>query len=392
MSDFDDIRPYDDEEVRDALDALVNDPELTSFIANWFAPRLNRWFPGTLSRLVAWYLTREVRGVQDIRGFQNVVASYAEKLVREGTTEFTYEGFEKLEPGKACLFISNHRDIAGDSMLLDYALYLNDLETVRIAIGDNLVQRDFATSLMRLNKGFFIKRSAGGPRKAYAALLQSSEYISHSLQHGHSIWIAQSQGRSKDGFDLTDPAIIKMFVLAHRKRPLAEVIRELNIVPLSISYEFDPCDVLKARELGRKAREGAYIKPPGEDLVSLVRDVDFLPPHCVDDDQKLKLKIWNSNVLTEFASVDDVAAEIDRQILSRMELFPVNYWALQRLEESPYRELAGEYDDALNSLVTRRDALELTNRLRACPLPDREYFLRMYANPVVNRHRLLNQI
>ena len=384
MSDFDDIRPYHDEEVRDALDALVNDPELTSFIANWFAPRLNRWFPGTLSRLVAWYLTREVRGVQDIRGFQNVVASYAEKLVREGTTEFTYEGFEKLEPGKACLFISNHRDIAGDSMLLDYALYLNDLETVRIAIGDNLVQRDFATSLMRLNKGFFIKRSAGGPRKAYAALLQSSEYISHSLQHGHSIWIAQSQGRSKDGFDLTDPAIIKMFVLAHRKRPLADVIRELNIVPLSISYEFDPCDVLKARELGRKAREGAYIKPPGEDLVSLVRGLGG---------QKGRVILRLGEPLdAEFASVDDVAAEIDRQILSRMELFPVNYWALQRLEESPYRELAGEYDDALNSLVTRRDALELTNRLRACPLPDREYFLRMYANPVVNRHRLLNQI
>ena len=384
MDEFEDIRPYHDDEVADALDKLVRDEELTSFLAGWIAPRLNRLAPGLMRWLIGQYLRREIRGVNDIRGFQQIVAGYAEKLVRDGTTEFVYEGFENLDPDKAYLFISNHRDIAGDSMLLDYALYLNNLDTVRIAIGDNLVQRDFATSLMRLNKGFFIKRSAGGPRKAYAALLQSSQYISHSLETGSSIWIAQSEGRSKDGLDTTDPAIIKMFVLAHRKRPLAEVIRDLNIVPLSISYEFDPCDVMKSVELGKRAREGGYTKPPGEDLMSLVTGLGGKKGKVIF---RLGQKL-DGNFETE----DEVAAEIDRQIMSRMELFPVNYWALSRLEESPYQELAEALGDEVTRHISRKDVLALTNRLKTCPPPDRPYFLRMYANPVVNRHRLMQQL
>ena len=152
---FDDIRPYYDSEVRDALDRLVRDPSLTGFMAGWLAPGFYRVMPPLMRRLVSAYLKREMRGVTDIRSFQDVVAKYARKLVAEGTAEFRYEGFEQLKQGQAYLFISNHRDIAGDSMLLDYALYLNGLDTVRIAIGDNLVQVPFATSIMRLNKGFF---------------------------------------------------------------------------------------------------------------------------------------------------------------------------------------------------------------------------------------------
>ena len=249
MSEFEDIRPYNNDEVEEALSTLVSDRELTEFVAHWFAPRLSRVLPGLLPKLVSLYLQREFKGVQSIAEFQDVMARYANKLVREGSTEFSFEGFDSLEPDGAYLFVSNHRDIAGDSMLLDYALYLSGLNTVRIAIGDNLVQRAFATSLMRLNKGFFIKRSLEGPRKTYAALQQSSRYIRHSLSDGQSIWIAQREGRSKDGLDRTDPAIIKMFVLADRKQPLRDAVDRLNIVPLSISYEFDPCDVMKAHEL-----------------------------------------------------------------------------------------------------------------------------------------------
>lgn len=381
MDEFEDIRPYHDHEVSAALDALVNDQEFTAFLAGWLAPQLNRWLPGLLRKAVSFYLKRELGGVSDIAGFQQVVSSYAERLVREGTTEFIYEGFDALEPGKAYLFVSNHRDIAGDSMLLDYALYLSNLETVRIAIGDNLVQRDFATSLMRLNKGFFIKRSAGGPRKAYAALLQSSQYITHSLADGHSIWIAQSEGRAKDALDVTDPAIIKMFVLAHRKRPLAEVIRELNIVPLSISYEFDPCDVLKSSELGIREREGGYTKPPGEDLLSLVRGL-------VGQKGRVVLRLGQP-LDDDFDTVEQVAGEIDRQIISKMELFPVNYWALSRLDEEPYKSLAAQLSDEVTSKLGRKESMALTNRLRTCPPPDRSYFLKMYANPILNRQRLL---
>ena len=379
MSDFEDIRPYHDEEVAGALQHLVTDPELIGFLSGWLAPGINRFAPGLVRACLSWYLRRAIRGVEDIAAFQNMVASYARKLVKEGTTEFVYEGFDKLEPGKSWLFISNHRDIAGDSMLLDYALYLNGLETVRIAIGDNLVQREFATSLMRLNKGFFIKRSAAGPRKTYAALLQSSEYIRHSIQAGHSIWIAQSEGRSKDGLDLTDPTIIKMFLLADRKKPVSSAIRELNILPLSISYEFDPCDVLKATELGRIAKEGHYEKPPGEDLLSLVRGLSGPKGRVI-----LRL---GSELSGEYETVNDVAAEIDRQIVSNLELFPVNYWALAKLEEEEYMTLARK----VGFQADRKDALALTKRLRLCPPEYRTFWLKMYANPVLNRARILGE-
>ncbi|MBO6558131.1 MAG: 1-acyl-sn-glycerol-3-phosphate acyltransferase [Pseudomonadales bacterium] len=371
MSDFEDIRPYHDHEVSGALEQLAVDPELIDFLSGWLAPRTYRIFPGLLRSGLSWYLKRSIRGVNDIAGFQNVVAAYALKLVREGTTEFSYEGFDRLVPGKAYLFISNHRDIAGDSMLLDYALYLNDLHTVRIAIGDNLVQREFATSLMRLNKGFFIKRSAGGPRKAYAALLQSSQYIKHSIETGNSIWIAQSEGRSKDGLDVTDPAIIKMFVLADRKKPLAEAIRDLNIVPLSISYEFDPCDVLKATEVGRIAKEGGYEKPPGEDLLSLVRGLSGKKGRVI-----LRL---GEELNGDFETPEEVAAEVDRQIIGNLELFPVNHWALAKLQ--------GEGE----TVVSKQDALELTQRLKTCPPEYRSFWLQMYANPVLNRARILGE-
>jgi 1-acyl-sn-glycerol-3-phosphate acyltransferase len=377
MSEFEDIRPYHDEEVTDALVKLVVDPEFIGFLAGWLAPRLSWFFPNIVSAAISLYLRRATRKIDDIAGFQKIVADYAKKLVRDGSTEFVYEGFDSLERGKAYLFISNHRDIAGDSMLLDYALYLNNLETVRIAIGDNLVQRDFATSLMRLNKGFFIKRSVQGARKAYAALIQASEYIKDSIQTGHSIWIAQSEGRSKNGLDLTDPAIVKMFVLADRKKPLSEVIRSLNIVPLSISYEFDPCDTLKATELGKVERDGVYGKPPGEDLFSLVRGLHG---------QKGKVILRLGKPLDgEFESVGEVAAEIDRQIISNLQLFPINYWAMSRLEDAEYQSLSHKVPR-----IEKKELLAFTQRLKSCPREYRTYWLKMYANPVLNRERILN--
>ncbi len=376
MSEFEDIRPYHDTEVAAALAKLVVDPELIGFLAGWLAPRLNRFFPGMVSAAISLYLNRAIRGVDDIAGFQEIVADYVKKLVREGTTEFAYEGFDSLEPGKAYLFISNHRDIAGDSMLLDYALYLNNLETVRIAIGDNLIQRDFATSLMRLNKGFFIKRSVEGAKKAYAALIQASKYIKHSIQTGHSIWIAQREGRSKNGLDVTDPAIIKMLVLADRKKPLSEVIRSLNIVPLSISYEFDPCDTLKATELGKIGRDSTYEKPPGEDLLSLVRGLKG---------QKGKVILRLGKRLDgEFESVAEVAAEIDRQIISNLQLLPVNYWAMSKLEDPEYQSLSHRVP-----ILEKKELLTLTQRLKSCPPEYRFYWLKMYANPVLNHERSL---
>jgi len=361
LQEFDDIRPYYDEEVSNVLGHLIRNTGLLNFIARWQFPRLYSLFPSIARLLVRGYLSHRFGSVSSIKEFQDVVYHFARNIVTETTDDFEYFGIENLEQDKGYIFVSNHRDIAGDAMLLDYALYVSGFDTVRIAVGDNLVQVGFATDLMKLNKSFFIKRSAEGVKKIYAALLQSSRYMHKSLRDGQSIWIAQSEGRAKDGMDLTEPAIIKMFALADRKADFAGVIRKLNIVPMTISYEYDPCDVSKAIELAAIEADGVYQKPKGEDLANLARGLGGYKGRVV-----LRL---GQPLLADFPTVDTVVSEIDSQIRENLELFPINYWALSKLEGIPAH---GE-----------SEAFE--QRLVACPDHAREHFLAMYANPVRNK-------
>ena len=217
MNSFEDIRPYEDSEVSAVISRLLRDEDFIRFIGRWRLPLAHRYLPWLVHTIVSRYLQRELGSVDSIDSFQQVVERNVSRIVDKSTTRFRYEGFENLSKKESYLFISNHRDIAGDSMLLDYALFHSGFETVRIAVGDNLIQRQFATDLMKLNKSFFIKRAIEGKRKQYAALMQSSEYIYSSLAEGHSIWIAQSEGRAKDGIDKTDTAVIKMLTLFNRK-------------------------------------------------------------------------------------------------------------------------------------------------------------------------------
>lgn len=271
MNEFDDIRPYHDDEVKGVITRLLADTEFLDFLGNYRSPRLSRYLSGLVRFITRHVLKRQLGSLVSIKGFQEAIASYATRIVAETMTRFEYEGVEKLSKDQGYLFVGNHRDIAGDSMLVNYALWQSNLDTVRIAVGDNLVQREFATDLMKLNKSFFIKRSEEGAKKMLAAMKQSSSYIHESIRDGQSIWIAQSEGRAKDGMDVTDPVIVKMLALSKRKQDLADSVLSLNIVPVSISYEYDPCDHLKSKELEYIDRYGSYEKPTGEDLLSLVK-------------------------------------------------------------------------------------------------------------------------
>ena len=361
---YDDIRPYLDNEVPEVLSRLLRDTDLLNFLGQWRYPLLFR-LSHRLARIpISIFLKRKLGRIKSVRGFQDVVYHYVTHIIKETTSNFEYSGIENLDPKKSYLFVSNHRDIAGDSMLLDYALYTSGLDTVRIAVGDNLVQIGFATDLMKLNKSFIIKRSEEGAKKVYSALLKSSQYIHDSLSEGQSVWIAQSEGRAKDGMDLTEPAIIKMFTLAKRKQKFSDLIRQLNIVPMAISYEYDPCDVQKALELTTIANDGAYIKPRGEDLANLVRGLGGFKG-------RVALKIGKP-LTSNFSSADDVAREIDRQIKENLVLFPINHWAYSQLEAEK-KPIDTDFSDYFSE------------RLSACPERARPYFLRMYANPVKNK-------
>ena len=389
LPDFEGIRPYRDDEVDAVLKSLLNDQEFLAFLAKFRLHFAYRFLPRLTRQVVRLALRWQLRKIHDIKGFQLAIAATAKKLVEETMTSFHCEGLELLDPQQAYLYISNHRDIAGDSMLVDYALYCLGRETVRIAVGDNLVQRQFATDLMKLNKSFFIRRSEVGAKKIYAALLQSSQYLHESIATNNSVWIAQSEGRAKDAIDWTDPAVIKMLALAERKKALSEVIRELHIVPVAIAYEFDPCDVLKARALHCIATQGDYQKSPGEDLLSLVKGL-------AEFKGRVTLRFGRA-LDGDFEIPEQVAAEIDRQVLDGLQLYPINYWALERLSKMAEGELtdAGltEYLTVwrqvghLFNLKELKDPAALEHRLAQCPDEYRREWLQMYANPVVNKVR-----
>lgn len=379
MSKFDDIRPYSDDEVKPVIQSLLADEEFLDFLGRYHSPRLSQFIAPLMRVVTRAVLRRNLGSVNSVEEFQEVISYYAKRLVDETMTEFVFEGLENLDSDGAHLFVGNHRDIAGDSMLMDYALWLNDRNTVRIAVGDNLVQREFATHLMKLNKSFFIRRSEEGAKRIYAALLQSSQYIHESVASGESVWIAQSEGRAKDGLDVTDPAIVKMFALANRKLPLGETIRQLSIVPVSISYEFDPCDYLKAKELTAVEQEGSYEKPAGEDLLSLVKGLgEFKGKVYLRFGEKLE---------DDFQSPEEVANALDHQILENYQLYKVNYWALSQLASQEKSDRYATTWLTLRNMVDLSDVASYEARFTACPVEHQRKWLEMYANPVLNKYQ-----
>src|SRR5690606_21760891 len=181
----------------------------------------------------------------------------------------TNSGLDKLSHDKSYLFISNHRDIAMDPAFVNYMLYHAGFDTLFIAIGDNLLKRPFVNDLMRLNRSFIVKRSLKG-RELLKSSKQLSEYIHHCIAENRNVWIAQREGRAKDGVDRTETALLKMLGMARRPEGLAEALKPLHIVPVSISYEFDPCDALKGNELYQKTELGSYQKDDQSDINSIV--------------------------------------------------------------------------------------------------------------------------
>ena len=373
-SPFDDIRPYRDEEVPAVLARILADTEfldaLVRFRFSSFPAVLLKIFRPILNILARWQLEKQTRTVHDVKSFQAVIENYMQRMIVSTSAGLTVSGLENLDAQQAYLFVSNHRDIAMDPAFTNWALWHNGMDTVRIAIGDNLLTKPFASDLMRLNKSFLVKRGETAPKKIYVALKQLSAYIHHSIvNEKSSVWIAQREGRAKDGVDRTEEAIIKMFAISKPKeQAFADFIRELNIVPVSISYEWDPCDVAKARELYEKATHGSYQKDTHEDVQSIAAGIAG---------DKGRVHVSFGDVLRDnFDTPEAVVTEIDRQILGNYKLFPSNYLAAKALGD----------DTALqNELASQA----FDQRLAQCPEQYRPYWLAMYANPVPGFYKSL---
>ncbi len=380
MGEFDAIRPYTDAEVTAVMQRLLKDEELLKTLAGYRFPRLGRWLPSLAIRLTGLGLAREARKIHSVEDLQHRLEPWLDQVIERSALAVTYSGLEQLSKAKPYLFLANHRDIAMDPAFVNYALYHSGHPMPRIAIGDNLLQRPFVSDLMRLNKCFIVHRSVTGRREKLAVYQTLSAYIQHSIQTGNSVWIAQSEGRAKDGRDRTDTAIIKMLCMSRKDEDFAEVIRSMNIVPVSIAYEWDPCDEMKARELEQRERTGSYEKQPGEDDRSIAKGLTGY---------KGRVHVAFGQPLTEaYADAKAVAAETDRQILSLYQLYPSNYLAMQELQ--PDTDL-GNWREQFDASMLRVEQQRFSERLAACPVVQRDWWLRQYANPVISRLGLSDQ-
>lgn len=381
MDEFEAIRPYSDTEVPAVMARLFADREFLDILAHFRFPRLAGPMGWMLKPLIAQRLRREFASIHSVDTLQARIEMYLDRTIERATDGITYSGLDKLQHGCAYLFLANHRDIVMDPAFVNYALYQARMRTPRIAIGDNLLQRPFVSDLMRLNKSFIVRRSVTGRREKLAAYQLLSAYINHSIRNdGESIWIAQAEGRAKDGNDRTDSAILKMLHMSRKDEPFAQALAALRPTPVSISYEYDPCDQAKARELYIRATTGTYTKAPGEDDTSIALGITGY---------KGRVHVSFGTPISEIP--DDpkqLATEIDQQILGDYRLFPVNYLAYRiwdgRDPALPVPELAQLFSQ---EEIGRAEA-EWGKRLAACPSVQQPYLIQQYATPVRNQHRL----
>ncbi|MCE5984588.1 1-acyl-sn-glycerol-3-phosphate acyltransferase [Pseudomonas wadenswilerensis] len=381
MGEFDAIRPYDDAEVPAVLARLLSDPAFLDILTHFRFPRMAGAFGWLLKPLIARRLRKEFAGVSCVSTLQDKVEYYVDHTIERATDGVTYTGVEQLKSGTAYLFLANHRDIVMDPAFVNYAVYHAGLPTPRIAIGDNLLQKPFVSDMMRLNKSFIVHRSISGRREKLAAYQLLSAYINHSIRNDcQSIWIAQAEGRAKDGDDRTDSAILKMFHMSRKDEPFGAVIQSLNLSPVSISYEYDPCDQAKARELYIRATTGTYSKAPGEDDVSIAQGITGY---------KGRVHINFAPPVTAFVEdTKQLAAEIDRQILAGYRLFPVHYLAYaQWADADPALDVPAAAKVFPADELARAQA-EWQRRLDACPAEQRPYLVQQYATPVRNQYRV----
>jgi len=380
MDQFDSIRPYNDDEVATVLQRLLADVDFLSIITQYRFPTASRYFGWLLRPIIAWKIRNELGPVNSVLALQQRIESYVERSITQATDGISFSGIEHLHTGQPHLFLANHRDIVMDPAFVNYALFQAKHTTPRIAIGDNLLQRPFVSDLMRINKSFIVHRSLTNRREKLAAFQLLSAYINHSILNDHeSIWIAQAEGRAKDGDDRTESAILKMFHLSRKDEDFQDVITSLRLTPVAISYEYDPCDIAKARELYIRATTGEYKKQVGEDDASIAQGITGY---------KGRVHVHFCPVIhAGFTDAKQLAHLVDQQIWRDYRLFPVHYlaWAMWDQQD------AGLDVPEIAEIFNRQEVLtanqEWQRRLAACPEEHRPYLIMQYAMPLQNQYR-----
>ena len=369
---FDDIRPYYEEEIPAAMQRIATSdvfPLLASFV-----------YPGESiekirERVCAFTTTKEFQ--------HDTMRRVNEQVIARSTTGATISGLDRLDPDKNYLFVSNHRDIMLDASLLQYFFVINGFETTEITFGANLMMNPVVIDVGKSNKMFRVERPGGDLKEFYRKSLHLSEYIRYTIKEKkQSVWIAQRNGRTKNGIDATDQGIIKMFCMSEPHNKI-KALADLHIAPVAISYEWEPCDILKALEL-YESQYTRYTKKPGEDLNSILTGI-------MQQKGRVHIELCQPISVAELSAFENqtnneyhksVAKLIDRRINTNYRLYPNNYIAHDLLYgNTKYRDMyTDEQYEAFQKRLSKLDKYDTCDIDRL-----KEIFVGIYSNPVDNR-------
>ncbi|MDO4496393.1 MAG: 1-acyl-sn-glycerol-3-phosphate acyltransferase [Bacteroidales bacterium] len=376
---FEEIRYYYDEDVQEKLGNLLNEPAIEQCI--------NMFFPGQdLEQFKAY-----ARTLNTVEGFQRgIIGQVVEGVMKKCCDSVELRGAEHIVPGRAATYVTNHRDIVLDSAFLNTLLIRHNQPTAAIAIGDNLLAYDWIKDLVRLNKSFIVLRSLP-PRQLLMASMRLSQYIHYVInERKNPVWIAQREGRSKDSSDETQASVIKMLALGGETKDIMQNIRHLNVQPVALSYEFDPCDYLKAAEYQLKRDNAAWKKSKADDLLSMQTGIFGYKGRVVFTITPEVNAIFDTYpwIDDKNAQVNTVCETIDHALHSNMVLFPINYLAYD------LRFGTEKYADKMTAEERDKAVAYLNGQLAKIDVPNKdedflwERLLTMYSNPVVNMEKL----
>ncbi|MFA5555494.1 MAG: 1-acyl-sn-glycerol-3-phosphate acyltransferase [Flavobacteriaceae bacterium] len=373
MSQFDSIRPFYDSEVNEALALILHHPMMKAMMSFTFPDKEPSFWE------------EKLLDTHSIRDFQAKFLYHSIQRVLEKSSEgLTTSGFEKLQKNTSYLYVSNHRDIILDTSLLNITLLDKGLVMTASAIGDNLVQKKFTHILSRLNRNFLIQRNLS-PRELLQSSKLVSEYINKLItSENRSVWIAQREGRTKDGNDTTQQGVLKMLGMASDEENLMDYFKKLRIVPVSISYEYDPTDALKIPRLVAEAKQETYIKEKDEDFNNLISGILGQKKRIhihIGDVLDSELDFIGTQIEGTNKQVQALAQAIDASIITGYKLWPTNYIAYDILHKTNQYEAF--YTEKEKQLFARRLDIKIDE---SNPI-ELEGFLAMYANPVVNKKK-----
>lgn len=381
---FADVCPFNDSEFHIQMAHLVNEPMFKS-VVEYAIPGVD--FDQFKQKLLS------LRGKDEFQ--LEIMKPYLESLVAKTTDGLTLGGVENYKKGQAYTFISNHRDIVLDASFLNLGLIYQQLPTTEVAIGNNLLIYDWISILVRLNKSFIVKRDLGSHQRLEGAM-QLSNYVHFALKKKkQSVWIAQREGRAKDSDDRTQESLLKMLGMGGSADTFYDRMKELNLLPLSISYEYDPNDYLKAKEFLLRKKDPDFKKSQSDDLLSMSTGimgykgrVHFEISPCVS----IKLE----DVPTDIKKCDLLSlirTEIDKSIYQGYRLYPCNYIAYDLIEDIKCKDANYSEDEKTQFLQY------VENQLDKVDVPateeDRDYMRQMiytmYANPLKNKLKLFDE-